>query len=217
MATLNLQIAAGSDDAYENTGTVTTGDLQSGIVDSSAEWIGLRFQNVTIPAGSTISAAVLSVKPTDSGNDEPLMDIWGVAQSNPGTFSTGTNDISGRSRTTATVNWDNADLGSDGTQFFSAPDLASIITEIIGLPGWASGNALALVMRGTNTTRDLRIFMFETAQADAAKLDITYTPPAVTMSGAVMTATALLLAAAMTGAGAGAARQRTGVGVGIGL
>src|SRR3972149_3272665 len=117
MATLNLQVNASGNDAYENDvgDTLTTSSAE--ICDAVDEFLGFRFLNVTIPNAATVNTAVLQVYITSSTTDEPDHTIYGEDVDNAGIFvedGGGGNGISSRAPTTATVSWCSTDLGSSG-------------------------------------------------------------------------------------------------------
>jgi hypothetical protein len=67
MTTINIPVAASSDDAYENNaGTVTLNGVSVGAqLNNIDEWAGFRFLNVTIPA-ATINSASMTNRYTPS-------------------------------------------------------------------------------------------------------------------------------------------------------
>lgn len=178
MATLNIPIAASEDDASEDLESIvsTTGSALGNALDSTLEWVGLRFRAVTIPPGAVINSASISVVPINTGSDEPLVTIYGEAADDAAAFVDATTaTISTRSRTTASVAWSSANLGATGTSRHNSPDIAAIIQEIIDRPGWASGNALnILIQGGATSTRDLTFWAFDFGDR-IPELDITYT------------------------------------------
>jgi hypothetical protein len=177
MATFTALIAASADDAQEVAGTVTTNDLTISS-DATTDFGGARFLNVTIPRGSTITSAYLTVEPSASTEDEPSHTFYCQAADNAGTFTTGASDISARTRTTRSVLWDSADLGADGNTRHNTPDLSGIVGEVISRPGWVSGNALVFIWHGAaDALRDLTIKSFDTGASDGPELTITYLPP----------------------------------------
>lgn len=176
MTTFNVAVSASADDGHENSsGTVNTTNTFSIIVDATNEWIGVRFQNVTVPSGATINSASLSFVPSSSG-DEPNHPIYGNDVDNAAAFTAGaTSDISTRTRTTATVTWSSTNLGATGTSLHSTPDLATIVQEIIDRAGWASGNAMAFMLQGSSDgTRDLEVYLYDNGSL-IPELDIDYT------------------------------------------
>lgn len=184
---LNLAVSASSDDAFENAGTVTFGGWPTNpAADATNKWIGLRFQNVAIPAGVTVVSATLEVVPSASG-DEPDVTIFGIAEDDTETFAASSNNISGRPRTSASVAWSNADLGADDATYFAAPDLASVVQEIVDRAGWVSGNALGFVIRGgSDSNRDLAVYTYDSFLVLGGdplypKLTVTYDQPALSL------------------------------------
>jgi type IV pilus assembly protein PilY1 len=179
MPTVYLRPKASADDAFENAGTVTLTDIAPD-TNAATKWFGVRFPSVPIPKGSTINSAILSVLPSNSSNDEPKHTFYGEAADDAAQFAATSNNISGRTRTSASVLWDNANLGADGSTFFSPPDLKTIVQEIVNRSGWVSGNALSLLWNGNaDTTRDLAIITFDSGP-NKEVLTVDFTPPAGT-------------------------------------
>ena len=182
MAVLDIQIAQSSDDAQESAGTVViNGTTNGNDLDATTDWVGLRFIVPSIASGDTINVAYLTVQPTASASDEPDVTIFCEAADNPSTFSTAASNISGRSRTTASVNWASTDLGANGSTDFNTASLVSPVQEVINRAGWAAGNALVFLIQGSATaTRDLSVKLFDGAggAATAPRLHIEYTAAA---------------------------------------
>lgn len=180
MTTLNLQVSASSDDAIENaSGSVTlTGTTM--VFNNAAFWIGYRFLSVTIPQGSTINSATLQYYVVNTSRDDNEHDVYGQAADNAGTFTTTTNDISSRTRTTAKVT---VTADAVGVGFYSVTGLAGVVQEITDRAGWVSGNALALIMDAL-VTPNLGPDTWDNNPAQAAKLDIDYTAPSAGEIGA---------------------------------
>lgn len=179
MPTLNLQVAAGADDADElDDGTGFDGvdtevNCRANSTASSRSNGGFRFTGVTIPQGTTILAATLEVVPIDATNDNPNVDISAEDVDNAVSFVT-TADVTSRVRTTATVTWAEDNIPSPDT----SPDITAVIQEVIDRAGWVSGNALVVFMDGrSDLSRQFRVASFEHATLAAVKLDITYGSP----------------------------------------
>ena len=68
MSTLNLQVGAGGDDGWWNASNFNNTDVGSTFGNNSGTVYNAfaRFTNVTIPKASTISAAVLTFKASES-------------------------------------------------------------------------------------------------------------------------------------------------------
>ena len=185
MTTLALKVGASADDASETAGTVSI-TATFFLSDSTDEYHGFRWQNVTIAPGATINSAILTVYVQSGGNDEPLHRAWGQAADNAAAFTTGASDISGRTKTTAAVDWSSADLGSGNdtpiewgaaTAAGAGSSFAAVIQEIVDRPGWASGNAIVIfdTQSSLDALRDLAIDFYDNLSTEGAELDIDYT------------------------------------------
>ena len=161
------------DDAHQlddGTVNVVSNPISSDSVDA---WIAMRFRNVQIPQGVIIFSAILSVVPSSGSADEPSHTFYGEAIDDSPILTTTPFDISNRSRTTANVLWDSADLGANGSTRFTAPDMVTIVQEIINRPGWVAGNSLMLMCHGSaDSARDLAILSGNNYELNA-NLDIT--------------------------------------------
>ncbi len=145
------RVATGADDAEEKaTGSVslTSSDLEM-VMDGTAQTVAMRFGNLTIPAGATITSASLQFKADESQNEATTLTICGVAADSATLFTTTSRGLSSRPKTAATVRWTPAPwvagaLGPDQ----KSPDLTDVIQEIVDRPGWKS-RSLALLVTGT--------------------------------------------------------------------
>jgi len=147
----------GDDDATANF-TDATIDLAAVVVKIGNDGthnlgFGVCFNNVTIPAGATILSAQLDLLAHAAGNnDDCNAIILGDKDVTPATFTTYvdyTNRVA--AGTTAHVHWDIIRHWAAGTHYYS-PDISLIIQEIINLPGWASGNDLAIFVNNNAST-----------------------------------------------------------------
>jgi type IV pilus assembly protein PilY1 len=93
------------DDASQDSGGTVTNNGTSLRFNSSNPHAGLRFQDVYIPQGATITSAkiVFHAAETDSGSVS--LRISADAADNTPTYATTSNNVSGRAQTTATVDW----------------------------------------------------------------------------------------------------------------
>jgi hypothetical protein len=157
-ATIERRITVGTDDAEESaTGSfaATSTDLEL-VYDGSNQKVGIRFPNLTIPAGATITKAYVQFEADETQSEATTLSIQGQAADNALTFSSATK-MSTRPRTTAATSWTPAPwtLISETGANQRTPDLTTVIQEIVGRAGWTNGNALALIITGTGhrTTR----------------------------------------------------------------
>ncbi len=174
-ALLELQVGASADDGYETVAGVNRITDQEPLADSSSEYVGVRFQGVTIPQGATILRAGLSFVFSDQVNGDPEGTIYGDDSDNAAAFTTGTNNISNRTPTTATVSIDETGLLSDYATFVELAEVTAIVQEIVDRGGWSSGNALALIYHaGSDGSRDFQALHYDYGAALAPKLSILY-------------------------------------------
>jgi len=185
--TIDEQVGAGSDDAFQLSDDSVTTTNASFLVDSTAEHGGQRWTTVAVPTGATIDSAWMSVVVSNSTSDEPQHQLRGQLTANPATFTTGSDNIDSRARTIATVNWNSTDLGTgtDSEWQWGAPngspssgaDIKTIIQEIIDQGGWAENNAIVLIFEQhtLDASRDLGIRQYENDTAHGPKLHIEYT------------------------------------------
>lgn len=186
--TLNLQVPGSTSNGYDTVGSstfVSTNPLRVGGKNSSGQVItaGLRFANVTIARGVEILTAKPDFQEAFGGDYSTLVKtkVYGEAANTSAVFS---NSALPRSRvkTTANVDWDSSGtVGAIGTWYSASgnsnlPEVKSIIQEIVDRSGWASGNALSLIVTDDGSSNDWywepRAYAF--AAASAPKLSITY-------------------------------------------
>jgi len=118
-----------------------------------AQIVGLRFQNIDLPQGAAIEKAYIQLTVDENKNAGPFkVTITGEAQDSADTFGLDNHNISARSRTRASVNWQDpgnwTQEGQAGPDQ-QTPDLRRIVQEILKRDGWASGHAMAFVFEGS--------------------------------------------------------------------
>lgn len=193
-------ITAGNRDAKEEAGTVTvTGNAADHDHDASTDWSGFSFvpntgANGAGPKqGATINSASVTICVSTTGADEPAVTFWGHDADNSGIFTTGANDISSRTPTTASVTWSVADLAAAANDRVTITPTTgtweAIIQEIVDRPGYAQNNPITFICQGFLTgsaTRDLQYRFYEYTGAGgtdpvgtyAPQLTMTWTDPA---------------------------------------
>ena len=187
--TVERRIAAGVDDAEESaTGTLTTGsgDLEL-VYDGSNQWVGMRFANLTVPRGATITRAYLQFQAKEAQSEVTNLTIRAQAADNAANFTTA---ISTRARTTAQATWAPPAWATvnDAGLNQRTPDLAAVIQQVVSRTGWVSGNALVLVINGTGHRT---AWSFEGLAAGAPLLHVEYSgaePPAAPSARAAIAA-----------------------------
>lgn len=167
---MERRIATGNDDAEEFAGGsmyLNSSDIEL-VFDKDNQTVGLRFTNLTIPNRATITRAYLQFEADETQCEATNLLVQGQAADNAKVFGSGSGDISTRPRTAASTSWSPpawALVGEAGSNQ-RTPDLSAVIQEIVNRPGWASGNALAIIITGTGH-RTARAFE---GKADGAAL-----------------------------------------------
>lgn len=174
MTTLNLQVAASTDDAYESSGGGM--DLDTNYLRSEdGRTAGMRFNNVTIPqGGATVNTAVLQIDIYDAAYDDLDNTLYCEDEDDPGTFTVDDFNITGRTKTSASVS---DTTSSAGTGWHSFTDAATPVQEWVDRPGRSSGDDLVLLMYEDGAAA-LRFWAWDYDTSLAAKLDIDYTAAA---------------------------------------
>lgn len=105
--------------------------------------VGLRFPNVTVPKGATITSATIGMYwVAGDGSSAIRADVYARAHDNAPVFDSTTRPSNCSKTTGAYVN--TARPGSPGA--ITLTGLASVIQAITDRAGWASGNAIALAL-----------------------------------------------------------------------
>jgi len=180
--TLNLQVGASAGDAVED---MDNTDFSSGAttlrMDSDTSTLGNRrtsgwqFTGVTIAGGSTINSAILSLY-IASGLTAADADGYAEDVDSAANFST-TADVVDRTLTTAVTAWTETLVASTSVGTMRpSPDFDTLVQEVTDRGGWSSGNALMILLRGTNrSTGSFGCRAYDLVTSTAGKLDIDYT------------------------------------------
>jgi len=149
---LERRVAASSDDAEEfadSSTHLTSSDLEL-IHDGSDQTVGMRWTNVTIPPGATITAAWIQFSAKESQNVATSLVLRAQATDNAPTFATVDGNVSTRPRTLAAttwvpVPWNAGEVGPNQR----TPDLSGAVQEVVNRVGWLNGQALVIIVTGT--------------------------------------------------------------------
>lgn len=176
-ATLTRQIVASGDDVNEdgssyvdNASTVWLGTGAS----TTSSYTGLRFTNVTVPQGATITSAKVQIYlPNLAWNQ---LDFIFAAENvgNSAAFST-SNRPSQRTLTTQTVTH-SSNVQWAANTWIDLDEIYTVVQPVINRGDWASGNALSLVLKGSGGAY-ARVFVtaYDGTPANAVRLALTYT------------------------------------------
>jgi hypothetical protein len=133
-----IEVGTGSDDGHEATGGAISLTAQSLDLDSVGDHMAFIFRSLPIPPGATITACHIEVYPNDAGRHSPNLTIRGEAM--PANLSTSSGNISGRTKTTASVQWVATNIGTGA--YKASPSLTAVMQEMVDDGDWTNpGNA----------------------------------------------------------------------------
>jgi cysteine-rich repeat protein len=111
-------------------------------------YIGLRFRDIDIPPNSKILESYIQFEAGASDSETTHLTFFGEDVDDSTEFTSSNGDISGRTKTSASVTWSN--IPSWTTNYhYKTPDLSSIIQEVVDRGGWVEGNSIAFLINGT--------------------------------------------------------------------
>lgn len=177
-------IAAGADDgarfqatSFDGTNTFATIGDASG--NSYAAFF--RFDNVTIPAGSTIDTAKLTVAAANDFTTNTVNLRITMEDSDDAVAPTTYSAFDALTLTTAYADWSPSNWTLNN--LYDTADFTSVFQEVVDRAGWASGNAVMVIIKNnaSSTNAYRQVHTYETTGTNDAKLVITWTEP----SGAV--------------------------------
>ena len=158
---MQIRIKASSDDTESDINgdnPLDSGDLEMPYDGDPApdeiQLIGLRFADVKLAKGTTITSAAVQFSEDDTDDSRHAAEVHiiidGQLNPNPDTFADVNDAVADRQpRTAAMVEWDpplwNAITNSEGPEARTS-DVSSIIQELLNQDGWAFGNALVLIL-----------------------------------------------------------------------
>lgn len=114
--------------------------------DAIDQIVGLRFVGVDIEPGAEIHSAKLCFYAERSESADTALQIYGVDDVNPTSFTPLDYDISKRPRLDECVLW--TPERWKGGKLYESPDCKEIVQAIINKPDWQAGNAIAFVIDG---------------------------------------------------------------------
>ena len=201
--TVEVRVAAGTDDAEEhltegNTIDLTSSDLELGEEggDGDFQEVGMRFLDIGIPADATITSATIQFTADETDDEDTSLLIYGQLSPNPTTFTEAVADITSRPKTTSSVEWNDIPLweveGEAGPAQLT-PDFSALVQEIIDQPDWAANNAMVVIIApNPGGERTAESFDGDAAAAPLLKIEYTAIPEPSTIALAGLGLVAIL-------------------------
>lgn len=143
-----------TDDAEQivGTGVVSTADTVMDLTanGTTTQIAGVRFFDLNIPAGATITNAYIEFTSPASGTvsrGTPSITIRTENTDNSTTFNAVNNDLSSRATSSTSVVWTPGTVAT-GVKF-QTPSLATLVQSMVNRTGWASGNSMSFILSGS--------------------------------------------------------------------
>jgi len=136
---------------------------------------GLRFQNISIPQGSTINNAYIKYRAYGAGSGDTTVTFRTEDIDDAPAFSAVSNDLTSRTFSPGSVNWT---LGAwNNGSYYQSPSLSTLVQPMIDRAGWNGGNSLLFITQGTQSGTH-RAYSYDTSPDAAPELviDFTWTP-----------------------------------------
>ncbi len=166
--TLVVQISAEEDDVEEGAinGAMAfeSSDLELGEYDTwtqggieqGVQTIGLKFNAIEIPVGSTILSASIRFTCDATGADPAEMTVYGEDVGNAAAFSETAYNISNRQKTIENAVWEIPEWVATGDSGLAqqTPELGSIVQAIVNREDWGSGNSMVFILAPSGSTVD---------------------------------------------------------------
>lgn len=174
---LVYSVADSADDAHESFGAVDLSNTEITLTNGTATvYSGFRFQEVQIPQGATIMSAKLKMVSNLSNTPATTIDIYGELVEDSSAFTAASNDISNRTRTSASGSWSTSNEFPLSGESVTSADFSSVIQEIVDQTGWCGGNDLNLILEASSAEAGSSRKLVSSDQGDgnSAQLIIEY-------------------------------------------
>ncbi|WP_461423283.1 PilC/PilY family type IV pilus protein [Ketobacter sp.] len=163
------------DDGNEEPRLTVSYQVQSTPVSQT---VGLRFSELDIPKGVTITSAKVEFTADRDSNIPTTLNIRGEAADNSAPLEASVNNLN-RTLTTNTVNWTSTTNWQNG-EIYDSADITDIVQEITDRAGWCGGNALTLLIDGTGTRPAVS---YDASGGSAPRLVVEYDPTTIPEDG----------------------------------
>lgn len=152
--------------------TITYSSNSPGTVEQST---ALRFQNVGIPQGATITSARIDMVPAASNSNSLTLAIRAEASADASAF-TNTTDLTSRSKTSAVVNWSvPAWVQANPQVHVAGPDVVSLVQEVVNRSDWCGNNAMAFHLTPSGGSGSRTAVSIDGANGLQPRLTVQYT------------------------------------------
>lgn len=152
--------------------TITYNSNTPGTVEQST---ALRFQNVGIPQGATITSARIDMVPAASNSNSLTLAIRAEASADASVFTNAT-DLTSRSKTNAVVYWSvPAWVQANPQVHVAGPDVDSLVQEVVNRADWCGNNAMVFHLTPSGGSGSRTAVSIDGANGLQPRLTVQYT------------------------------------------
>ena len=121
------------------------------LADIRIQVVGLRFTDIRIPRGTPIQEAYLQFTAGPRRTEPTHLTVHAELAGDAVAFTEVRQNISLRTRTSASVNWSPEpwDVAGERSVRQRTPNLAALVHEVVNRPDWRESNALVLLISGS--------------------------------------------------------------------
>jgi len=121
---------------------------------ASEQRVGLRFRDLDIPQGATITSATLVMDAVRNNSGTSTLNLRAEAVDDSAPFSRTDNGLASRSLTQASVSHTAPRWVAGST--YEVGGLAALVQEVVSRSGWCGGNALSLMLTADGAPRSAK-------------------------------------------------------------
>ncbi len=147
------RVSSGADDAVQqSSGAVVINDTSLALMSLNGlpfgnSMVGLRFPDLQIPQGATITDARLDFGAVNNDDTPTSLTIRAEDSADAKVFTNTTNDISNRNTIYNSVSW-NALPEWENEESYESPNISTLIQSVVSKSDWCGGNAIGLSITG---------------------------------------------------------------------
>ncbi|MDP9181307.1 MAG: hypothetical protein M3P04_00850, partial [Actinomycetota bacterium] len=147
-------VAAGSDDAEQSSSgsvSLASSDLELVTDGTTVQTVGVRFASLQVPSGASVSRAWVQFQADEVGADSTSVVVRAEAADSAPTYQSTSGNVTSRAVTSASVPWTPPawNVVGEAGSAQRTPDISALVQAVVGRPGWAQGNAIAVQISGS--------------------------------------------------------------------
>ncbi|MDF3867489.1 pilus assembly protein PilY [Pseudomonas denitrificans (nom. rej.)] len=135
----------------------------------------MRFENVSIPQGATVTSARLDFVPASSSSQAVTFQVKAQLSSDAPVLSTGEH-FANRTKTTALTNWQAPEwITENPPVYVDGPDVTGQVQEVVNQTGWCGNNSMAFFLTPSTGTGSRTAYSYDGGAGLQPRLTISYT------------------------------------------